>query len=162
MPDDFGDLEQEIMARIEEDRQERQRRAQRALGALIKITEYELTPAEREGLSTGGVRIPPSPADDAIGLVDPRDGTLRMYSRAEIRAKVRARAPGQASFDCANGYAGTFDRSQLRREVDLPRRLPPVAGLGRVVLASAATVMAVPTIGYLCAIVIDGIFRLFR
>jgi hypothetical protein len=119
------------MERLEEGRAERQRQAIRKafegipeppapgtplrveMSTGIRITALELTPAEREGLSTGGVRIPAS--DDRIGLVDPADGVLKMYSRTEIRAKVKPRPPG-VSFDDANGYAGTFARP-LRPEV---------------------------------------------
>jgi len=131
MPDDFGELEQEVMERLEEGRAERTRRAIRKafedlpeppvpgtpmsveVSTGIRITALELTPAQREGLSTGGVRIPAS--DDRIGLVDPADGVLKMYSRAEIRARVKA-CPLGVSYDNANGYAGTFERP-LRPEV---------------------------------------------
>lgn len=149
MPDDFGELEQEVMERIQEENARQQRVIREAFvgipeppapgtvvrvhdvfndafnaptrrqtvisppGGAIRIAQIELTEAEREGLTIrDGVRIPP---DDRIGLVDPADGTLKMYSRAEIRAKVKPRPPG-VSYDDANGYAGTFERP-LRQEV---------------------------------------------
>lgn len=90
-------------------------------GAGIEISTIELTPAEREALSTGGVRIPASPMPtDAIGLVDPADGTLKFYSRAEIRARVAARALGAPS------------TSLLRREVQVPAQVGLVGSLGRI------------------------------
>lgn len=120
MPDDFGELEQEIMERVSaEERVTRLRRwfaadmaCDQPASSPIQIIALELTPEQRAGLSTDGVRIPP---DDRIGLVDPADGTLKMYSRTEIRAKVKPRPPG-VSYDDANGYAGTFERP-LRQEV---------------------------------------------
>jgi hypothetical protein len=162
MPDDFGCLEQQVMERIEEDRVEQRRRASRKAVALaediarahdsraaiqkafagIPEPDAPVTPEEKLGLTVSRARIPASPApDDAIGLVDPSDGALKMFSRTEIFAKVNARPPGMSQFDFENGHAGTFDRP-LRREVaDLTWPWWARGGLGRVAGATGVVVL---------------------
>lgn len=159
MPDDFGELEQQVMARIEEERAVKPKAfdqqaydaeadayfealdyGHEASTAGIQITPVKLTAEKRKALSVGKARIPASPSpDDRICLVDPVDGALKMYSRAEIRARVRPCALG--GFDDANGYAGTFEQP-LRREVEVKgTRVRSLTGVvGQALIAGALVI----------------------
>lgn len=109
MADDFGELEQVVLDRIEQERRNR--------------------------------------IGDMICLVDPADGTLKMYSRAEIHTKIAARNVGRP-------YAVTFE-PRLCREVALPPRRDALAVFGKILIASAAMIGGMAGFAYTIARVIS-------